>query len=625
MIGIRLHYLTFTGPNIEPAELGFSDGLNIVYGASNTGKSFAAQAILFMLGATEKLPLIEEVTAYDAVWLGISLPDRDITLYRATRGGNLKLYEGLVKADTSNNAAPKTLRGKNDNKRKDTVSYLLLNAIGLADKQIVVDGNGKKEPLCVRTLSPYAVVHEKKMIDDESPIFSSSQYTKRSFEQNLFKLLITGTDDSATVTATKLSERKIAKAAKLEFMDELIAQLDTELGQEAPKEKEAEEQLTRLDQSTENLFSQLQDIQNTVDTLVIKRRSTVDHQHELQGQLHELNLTLQRFAKLQEVYSSDLQRLESIEEGGYVLVAMANTDCPVCGASPDDQKHNHAAEEISMAYKAAAAEAIKIKREQQELEQTIDSLESEAHSLNKTITECTTEIERLDKDIQSSRPQEAALRDNYEQYALKRTEVSKILDLYQRRTKLLARRTEVEAEPTKRKTKDEALSMGPELTTLFKFGEEVKAVLTAWHFPNAEKAQFDAKINDITIAGKPRSSNGKGVRAILHTAFNVAVITYCIKHHLPHPGFLILDTPLVTYREPMHSKHGDLSEDEIELKAAGIAEHFYRHLASLKDEVQFIVIENADPPVAIRDLAYIETFTGSDDNGRFGLLAASTS
>lgn len=56
MNGIRLRHLVFTGPNVEPAELEFGDGLNIVFGASNTGKSFASKAILFALGASTKLP-----------------------------------------------------------------------------------------------------------------------------------------------------------------------------------------------------------------------------------------------------------------------------------------------------------------------------------------------------------------------------------------------------------------------------------------------------------------------------------------------------------------------------------------------------------------------------------------
>src|SRR5690554_1199056 len=98
MKGILLRHLVFTGPNIEPAELEFDEGLNIIYGASNTGKSFASKALLFMLGVSKSLPEIEEIAAYNSVWLALTLPDnRDVTLYRSTRGGQFKLYEGLLK------------------------------------------------------------------------------------------------------------------------------------------------------------------------------------------------------------------------------------------------------------------------------------------------------------------------------------------------------------------------------------------------------------------------------------------------------------------------------------------------------------------------------------------------
>ncbi|MNE35224.1 hypothetical protein D3C80_1289730 [compost metagenome] len=233
-----------------------------------------------------------------------------------------------------------------------------------------------------------------------------------------------------------------------------------------------------------------------------------------------------------------------------------------------------------------------------------------------------TDIEEFDKKIREAGPTEAILRESYEAFAAKRIEVTKILDLYQRHAKLAARRAEIIAEPTKRE--GETPPVGPDSTTIYKFGETVKAVLTAWQFPNADKVQFDGKTNDITVAGKRRSANGKGVRAILHAAFNVAVIVHCIENRLPHPGFLVLDTPLLTYREPMTSRHGDLSEDEAVLKATNVAQHFYKHLASLKNEVQIIVIENSDPPAAIRHLARIETFTGLEGNGRFGLLARET-
>lgn len=619
MTGIRLRHLTFTGPNVEPAELEFVDGLNIVYGASDTGKSFASNAILFMLGVSKSLPEINEVAPYDAAWLGILLPSgRDVTLYRATRGGNFKLYEGLVKNGNSGDGA--VLSQKHNAKRTNTVSHLLLNAMGLAGKQIVRDADGTKNTLSINLLSPYAVVSEEDIIAKRSPVFVSGNPTERTFEQNLFKLLITGRDDAAAVTVPKEQVRKAAKDAKIELVDELIAQLDAELGDDPPGKAETEAQLERLDHSANGLLSRLQAAQYQLDALVVERRSITDRRHELQERAAELDLTLQRFAKLQAVYNSDLQRLQSIEEGGYVLVAMAGMDCPVCGAPPGAQKHNHAADEISMAHKAAAAEARKIAREQRELAHVITSLEAEAGGLRRTIAKLATDTETLDTNIQEARPLEASLRESYETYNSKRAEITAVLDLYQRRAKLGARRAEIDAEPTKRE--GEVAPVGPDSTTVFKFGETVKAVLTAWHFPNAEKVQFDGQTNDITVGGKRRAANGKGVRAVLHAAYNVALIVYCIENRLPHPGFLVLDTPLLTYREPLTSRHGELSEDEAELKATNLAERFYKHLASLKDEVQIVVIENADPPIAIRDLARIETFTGLRGNGRFGLLGS---
>ncbi|WP_350016220.1 hypothetical protein ABNK63_16275 [Rhodanobacter sp. IGA1.0] len=617
MTGIRLRHLAFTGPNIEPAELEFDDGLNIVYGASNTGKSFASKAILFVLGASTKLPETEEIAAYDGVWLGITLADRgDFTLYRATRGGHLKLYVGLCKGPNGNG---EVLRQTHDQKRIDTVSHRMLDAIGLANKWVVRDGNGKKESLSIRLLSKYAVVGEQDIMSESSPVYLSGSPQERTFEQNLFKLLLTGTDDSAAVTVQKVTERKAAKAAKIELVDELLAQLDAELGEEPPDKKETDEQLKRLDQNADGLLARLQNAQNELDGLVIKRRAMIDHCRELRERAGELELTLQRFAKLHAVYSSDLDRLHSIEESGYVLVAMAGRDCSVCGAPPGAQKHNHAADEISMAHTAAAAEARKIEREQRELAHVVVSLEAEFVGLSRTIDKLTADTEKLDGAIQRLRPQEASLRESYEFYNSKRIEILKVLDLYQRREKLAARRTEIGAVSTKRE--GEPAPVGPDSTTIFNFGETVKAVLKAWKFPDADKVQFDGMANDITVAGKSRAANGKGVRAVLHAAFNVAVVVHCIESNLPHPGFLVLDTPLLTYREPLTSRHGDLSEDEAVLKATTLAEHFYKHLASLKSYVQVIVIENSDPPSTIEGVARIETFTGSQGNGRAGLLA----
>src|SRR3546814_5448790 len=77
---------------------------------------------------------------------------------------------------------------------------------------------------------------------------------------------------------------------------------------------------------------------------------------------------------------------------------------------------------------------------------------------------------------------------------------------------------------------------------------------------------------DLIIDGKRRRNNGKGVRAITHAAFKVALLTFCRSRGLPHPGFLVLDTPLITYRDPIRSRAGALEADEAVIKQSDLKE-----------------------------------------------------
>lgn len=617
MSGLRLRHLAFTGPNIEPAKLEFFDGLNIVYGASNTGKSFASETVLFMLGAVSKLPKTDEIKVYDAVWLGLTLGDQgEFTLYRATKGGNLKIFPGLITSHPTGKG--EVLSGKHSTKATDSISYRILETLGLQDRWIVRNASGEKEQLAFRVLAKFVVVGEEDIMSKRSPVYVSNSYTERTLDQNLFKLLLTGQDDAATVTVPAEPARIAAKAGKLELVDEMLAQLDKELGDAPADRTQVDAQLAELDASGAMTTAELQAVQTMLDDNAAERRAAVDRRQELTARAAELDITLERFAKLQAVYRSDLDRLHSIEEGGSLLASMAGRDCPVCGASPGAQKHQHAGREISMAHAAAAAEARKIEREQRELAHVVDSLHAEALALTTSIASLEDQIEEFDQRALDLRPTEASLRGSFENYNAQRAELGKLIDLHLRREKLASRRAEIDAASTK--SDRVPLLIGPESTVLFDFGETVKAVLTEWGFPDADKIQFDAKAKDITVAGKARDANGKGVRAVLHAAFNVAVAVHCIDKGLPHPGFLVLDTPLLTYREPLKSKHGDLSDDEKALKATSLAEKFYMHLASLEKKLQVIVIENSDPPVAIEDMAHIEVFTGLVGDGRYGLL-----
>ena len=143
-------------------------------------------------------------------------------------------------------------------------------------------------------------------------------------------------------------------------------------------------------------------------------------------------------------------------------------------------------------------------------------------------------------------------------------------------------------------------------------------VLSDWGYPGNVAVSFDLEALDIRLNGKIRTANGKGVRALLHAAFNVGLLIHCREKGLPHPGFLVLDTPLLTYREPeKNAKFEPIEDEEKALRASGLRHKFFEHLHSLKD-VQFLILENVDPP---SDVAVSTTFfSGELGNGRFGLF-----
>src|SRR5438105_1408774 len=104
MAGLKrfiLRKLSFTGPNVQTKTLPFIDGLNVIWGASNAGKSFIVKSLDFMTGSGSLLPSITERSGYDRCWLELDLPEAGrVTLARALTGGGFAFYGDAVEPGT---------------------------------------------------------------------------------------------------------------------------------------------------------------------------------------------------------------------------------------------------------------------------------------------------------------------------------------------------------------------------------------------------------------------------------------------------------------------------------------------------------------------------------------------
>lgn len=323
-----------------------------------------------------------------------------------------------------------------------------------------------------------------------------------------------------------------------------------------------------------------------------------------------------RFTLLDQHYTSDVGRLKGIEEAGSLLVAFGEAACPLCGAMPEHHRLNEDCDgNVDAVVSAARAEAAKIELRQTELKETVATLQREAKGFERRIPRIEADLHRISQEIETIvAPKLRRIRTAYGTLADKKGEVREALSLYNtlkgledRRMKLLA---EEDADsPTN------AADIGLSTSTVDKFAELILSILKDWHFPEVERVHFDLKTRDLVINGKSRVSYGKGLRAITQAAFTVGLLEFCRQNETPHPGFVILDSPLLSYREP------DSQDDD--LRGTDLDTCFYEHLEKANPDRQFIIVENTDPPLDVQGSSHATKFPGSETIGRFGLFPKS--
>jgi hypothetical protein len=334
---LQLRGISFLGPGGKPpAALEFTAGLNVICGASETGKSFIVEAVDFLLGGNDPLRDIPERVGYDRARLILQKADEtEFTVERSTSGGGFRKYEGgwLIEPPSVDATA---LRERHARDRQDTLSAHLLAAVGLTDQHVRRNARGETHSLSFRDLARLVVVQENEITKRFSPIYSG-QWVNKTVEYSVFKLLLTGIDDSALVGRAPPSRIQQSNSAKVKLIDEWLGTLRAELEEIGIDQAEAEGQLARLEETTQRQRDELQLVQSRLDDRLAQRRRVLSDRSGVIGRIEEIGDLLARFSLLKEHYQVDVDRLAAIEESGSFFVHLDRTPCPLCGALPEQQ------------------------------------------------------------------------------------------------------------------------------------------------------------------------------------------------------------------------------------------------------------------------------------------------
>lgn len=611
--GFRIRHLSFHGPEREAAAVEFGPGLNVLYGASDTGKSFVVDAIDFMLGGKPPLRDIPERVGYDRVLMGIeSISGEGHTLSRSADGGRFTLYPGLHTDPKAIDREGHELSDQHSDRNTDNLSSLLLQLCELSGKRVRRNKAGDTNSLSFRNIARLQIVTETEITAQRSPL-SDGNPTADTPNFATFKLLLTGVDDSALRGGKAATPEDQSREAQLGLLDSLIDDYQTRLKQLTKTPDELSDQMERLDTSLSREVERLAVTEAEYRKVTSRRRELRNRLEEGRDRLAEIASLLERFALLARHYDSDMARLRGIEEAGTLFEVLGHAICPLCGAAPEHHRHEASCDgDVDAIVAAARGEIAKIELLRNELTDTRTALEKEAVHFDRRLPKFEEELRTIASQLeQTIAPELSRRRTGYGDLADKRGEVREALALLETLQDMEQRRDALTQSGGGERSANVSDGDLPSAVAE-KFALKVEAILKQWHFPEAERVFFDPKSRDLMIAGKQRTARGKGLRAITHAAFTIGLLEYCREQATPHPGFVVLDSPLLAYRAP------DGIEDD--LTGTDLNEQFYGYLASLPDSRQVIIVENSNPPAAIMARPQSHMFSRNPHGGRFGFF-----
>jgi hypothetical protein len=138
------------------------------------------------------------------------------------------------------------------------------------------------------------------------------------------------------------------------------------------------------------------------------------------------------------------------------------------------------------------------------------------------------------------------------------------------------------------------------------FSNQLSEILKTWGL-KYKSISYNKEENDVKLDDKIRTEFGKGLRAVIRSAFMVGLIRHCQTKGTPHPAFLILDSPLTAYKGQDKGK----TEEEIPKDIETLFFNSLEEYAKSK-EFQIIVLDNKEPPAEVLSKIKYTHYSGTE-------------
>lgn len=611
--GFQLRKLVVAGKNRPPAVLEFGPSLNVISGVSNSGKTYVLQCLDWVLGARQAPKGIKESRGYEKAYLELRAGDgRMFSLARALKGGGAECWAGQW------DEAPIQLRrlaSKHRAGSEETISHFLLSLFGAANSKVRKNARNELQELSFRTIAHLFIVNELQIIGERSPLLLDDVRAETS-ALAAFSYVLTGHDDGALLPDLDPKVERAVRAGRRELLQDLVNELEASFVEEDVAQEGGDDLEHRLAEISSSVTRNSEVIAEAWKT----RESRWSALRSAESRVIALRELAKRYRLLSDHYQSDLRRLEFMEEGRQFVEQLETVRCPFCGGELEEHVAKafcigEGADALQLT-EACSAEARKIRSQQRDLAAAEIDLNAEIADLERISRDQAGELETIERRIRDElEPMVVASRQELEGL-LERRRIRETRAVNAERLGAL-KRLLLEEEARRRITSpgiadEDERQEGIEPLALRRMCDTIESLLRAWHV-KCRTVEFNEKSYDLVVDGIPRRSNGKGVRALWHSAFNIGLMLSTANDGGRHPGFVVLDSPLTTLREGTKSE----GQDEV---SGEVQQAFFEHLATLGDDVQVVILENKEPPSRLVNQIRFERFDGGEGGGRAGFF-----
>ena len=563
MQSFRIKQLRVSGAGKIDGFIEFADGLNVIQGRSNTGKTWILKCIYYLF-SSDKNPF-SPLTGYSDIE-GVFVTERygDITIKR-------KLNDTQAEVICNNQEVEDGIYDTNyKGKGPLYLNDLWLRIIGL-DETIMVPKNSRyaRERISWTNIANVFFADEDEIDKSTSLVIKDSTYETALIASLYF--LLTGDYKKGVEEILKPEVANEKKKAVVSYIEEQVAALSDKIVSYIRQLEELAG--VDVDKQMQELTEGISALQQEMSELMEENAAVIRQISEYQQEDANCRVLIDRYKSLTSQYKADLQRLDFIAKGEKAVKGLpANDVCPFCGGPVESHDESYDA--------AIQAETKRIVSELAVIAATENSVREEQTGISKNIAELSSRRAEISEAIAERTLKINDYRTNLQRYR-DYTKLQSGIDFVNEQLQTLGQKKVSELQKKKNPPLYHAKKEFEELVGT-EFNELLNKILKECNY-RAGYASWDFKTFDILMDGVSKEEDqGKGYRSFLNSVIALMLYEYFNSDEVfIKPGILMIDTPLLGF-----------DENEDGIQGATLKNGLYQYFINHKGEGQVIIVDN---------------------------------